>query len=83
MITGALLQFLYTLINFVVGFLPVVAFPAGITTAWTTIWGYINAMSFLFPVATLIQVLSISILFHITVWAWNMGHAVLRILRGR
>jgi len=83
MIPGFFLSILVQLVTYVVQLLPISPLPAGITTAWVTIWGYMNALSFLFPVVTLLQVLVIGIGFQVTTWVWNMSHLIIRIIRGR
>jgi len=83
MITGFLLQILYVFIQFIVDLLPEWEFPTGIIQAWALIWGFMNGLNFLFPVATLLQVLTLSIAFEILVVKWHLGHRVISYLRGR
>lgn len=83
MIVGFFLQILYVFVFFVVGFLPVVAMPVGWVSALALIWGYINAMNFLFPVSTLLLVLSFALLFHVLVLLFRFGLWVIHVIRGR
>jgi len=83
MITGFFLQIGLSLLQFFVGLLPVIAFPTQITTAFQTVWGYVNAFSFIFPVATLVQVLVIAGIFHLTILGWRMANWVGGYLRGK
>jgi len=83
MITGFFLQIFLTLIMFFVGLLPVVAFPSQITSAIATVWGAVNAFSFIFPVGTLLTVLGIAMTFHLTMIGWNFANYIARWIRGR
>lgn len=83
MITGFFLKIGFIILNFFVQLLPVVAFPQAITDAVTTVAGYLNAWTFIFPVGTLFLVLTIAFLFHFAFMAWHYGHLILRYLRGR
>jgi len=82
MITGYLLAFLLTFLNFFVGLLPTVAFPAGLSTAITSISYYINAYSFLFPVSTLFTVLGLAFTFHMSILLWRLGNFIMHYIRG-
>lgn len=83
MITGFLLTLIYTFVLFLIGFL-----PAGteLSTAWVdgvaTIWGYINAFSFIVPVDMLITCLGIAIAFHLFIFAWKALHWLYSLIRG-
>jgi len=83
MITGFFLKILYVLISFFVGLLPVAVFPTEITVAINTVWYYINGFSWLFPLGTLLSVITVATLFPATIIFWRYGHLVLRYLRGR
>jgi len=82
MITGFLLNVLLVLVALATGLLPVVPFPAAITNAFSLIWYYMNAMSFLFPVGTLLQVLTLAFMFHFTLMGWRLSLLVVRFIRG-
>jgi len=83
MITGFILTIFVVVLEFIVGFMPIVPFPSEITDAWVTMWGYINGLSWLFPVGTLISVLTIGVLFQVSMWGWHMLHVVASYVRGR
>jgi len=83
MITGFFLQIFVTVLGFFVSLLPLTPYPVDVANAILSVWDYINAFSFLFPVTTLLQVLTIAFLFHATVIAWHFAHMVARYLRGR
>jgi len=82
MITGFFIQIASTLILFFIGILPVYALPTEWLAAVTLIWGYISAMSFLLPVSTLLQVLGVAMLFHITVFVFNLSLKIYHMIRG-
>jgi len=82
MITGFLMQMGIALIGFFVGLLPIVAMPSGWTDAFTLIWGYMNAFSFLFPMATLVSVLSLALTFHLTLLGYDVSLKVYHMIRG-
>jgi len=83
MITGFFLSMFLSLLSFFVGLLPVVAFPSSITSAVQTIWYYINAMSFLLPVSTLLTVLLLAMSFHGAILLWRLAHLIGGYIRGR
>lgn len=83
MITGFFLKIFYTLILFFVDLLPVIAFPSQISSAFTTITGYVNSMSFLLPIGTLITVLSYALVFHVSILLWRLANLVASYIRGR
>lgn len=83
MITGFFLRIGFIVLNFVVGLLPVIAFPTAITSAVVAVAGYINAWSYIFPVGTLFTVLTLAMIFHIAVIVWKYAHLVGRYIRGR
>lgn len=83
MITGFFLQIFYILVAFFVNLLPTTAFPSGITNAITTVWYYVNSMSFLLPVSTLLQVLVLAMIFHGAILLWRLAHLVGGYIRGK
>lgn len=83
MITGFFLSVGLAVLQFFVGLLPVSAFPSSITAAIQTVWYYINAVSFLLPVDTLLTVLGLAMLFHGTLLTWRFANLIGGYLRGR
>lgn len=83
MITGFFLSMGLALLSFFVGLLPVVVFPAAITSAVQTIWYYINSVSFLLPVGTLLTVLVLAMSFHGAILLWRLAHLIGGYIRGR
>jgi len=83
MITGAILQMIYSLVAFFIGFLPVIPLPAGVNTAFVTVFAYLNAWSFLIPVSTFLTVLSFAISFHVILLGYDLSLKVYHMVRGR
>jgi len=83
MITGFFLQIFYTVIAFFVGLLPVIAVPADWANALALIWGYLQSFSFLFPVATLVSVLSVALTFHLALLSYDLSIKVYHMIRGK
>jgi len=83
MITGFFLSLFYTLLFFFVNLLPYVAFPVGLVSAISTIWYYVNALSFLLPVSTILTILGLAMIFHGAVLLWRLAHLVGGYIRGR
>lgn len=83
MITGFFLYLLYALLSFLVGILPTLAFPASFASALNVAWYYVNALSFLLPMTTLLTVLGFAMAFHAAVLIWRLIHLIGGYLRGR
>jgi len=83
MITGFFLRIGFVVLQFFVAVLPTYPFPVGISNAIVTIGGYINAWSYIFPVSSLLAVLTVAMVFHGALLAWRLIHVVGRYLRGR
>jgi len=83
MITGFFLQVGYAFLSFLVGLLPVIAFPASASAAISTVWGYVNALSFLLPVSTILTVFVLALSFHVAVLLWRLLNLVASYIRGR
>lgn len=82
MIIGFLISLLTAVVSFFLNLLPVYPMPTEWLSAINLIWGYINALSFLLPVATLLTVLGIALFFHATIFLWNFGLKVYHMIRG-
>jgi len=83
MIVGFFLSILTTLIVFFVGLLPIIAFPASVTSAISLVWGYINAMSFLLPVTTLLQILGLVVSIEVFLFIYHFSLKVYHLVRGK
>jgi len=82
MITGFFLQVIFLFFSFIVGLLPVYAFPTQISDAILVFWGYANAYSFLWPIATYVQVLGIAVFFEAVMLVYNLSLKIWHMLRG-
>lgn len=83
MITGFLLNVFYGVLQFFVNRLPISSIPQDGLDAIVTVWSYVNAMSFLFPVGTLLTVLGLAMTFHGVIMLWRFSALVANYLRGR
>lgn len=83
MITTVFLNLIFALISYFISLLPAgVVFPTAWTAGIATIWGDINAFSFIVPVDTLLTCLVIAIIFHLFQFGWNFMHWIYGIIRG-
>lgn len=82
MIIGFFIAIITTVVNFFVGLLPVYDLPTQWIDAVNNIWGYVNALNFLLPISTLLQVLTIAMLFHVTVFLWHFSLKIYHMIRG-
>jgi len=83
MITGFFLGVLQGVFGFLIGLLPVVAFPTQIASAVAQIGYFFNALAFLLPISTIFSVLILAMTFHVTILVWRVIHLAFRYLRGR
>lgn len=83
MITGFILQIFIAFVNAVLSVLPVVALPTGWISAILLIWGYVNALNFLFPVSTLLDVLLIGLSFQVIIMLLRFTIWIIGVVRGR
>jgi len=82
MITTFLLQILSSFLNFIVGLLPTGNLPTAISSSITSIWGYVNAFSYVVAVQTLIQVVVLVIAFDIGMLLWHLIQWIIRKVPG-
>ena len=80
MIVGFFFSIAASLVMFFVNLLPVYAIPQGWFDAVNFIWGMLNALNFLLPVATLLQVLGIAIFVHVSVLLWHLALKIYHML---
>jgi len=73
MITGFLLQITLTLLTWIIGLLPVFSIPSQWFAAVGFIWGVANSLSWLLPIPTLLQVLTIALTIHVAVFVWHLA----------
>jgi len=78
MITGFFLSALLALLSFIVGLLPVIAFPPQIASAVALFWSYVNLFSMVIPVGTILTVLLLILTYESVKLIWSALHWVLR-----
>jgi len=83
MITGFFITVITAIANAFVGLLPVYDLPTQWTSAVATIWGLANTVSYLFPLATLVQILVIVVFLHVSVFVWHLTIKIYHMIRGR
>jgi len=82
MITGFLLQILYVVVAFFVGLLPTIDVPVGWTSSIALMMSYVNGLSWLFPVSTLLSVLGLAVTFHVALLGYDLSIKIYHMLRG-
>lgn len=71
-----------SVLAFLLALLPVGTLPASVSTSITSIWGMVNAFSWLIALDTLIQVLVLVIAFDLIVFLWHILQWVIRKVPG-
>jgi len=82
MITGFFLTILYTIVSFLISFLPEIQYPQEITDAVMYFWGTMQSFSWLFPMDTLVTILGLATIYFMSSLIWKMGNFIFRYLRG-
>jgi len=82
MITTFLLTILYSLLNLLVGFLPIGSLPAPISSALTYFVGILNTFNFFFPIDTLLTVLVFAVGFHAIIYLYHLINWIYHKIRG-
>lgn len=82
MITSYLLQFLYLFLSGLLNLLPTGSLPVQVSSAISTVWGYVNAFSYVIAVDTLIQVVIIATSFDVAVLLWSLLNWIIRKIPG-
>jgi len=83
MIIGFLLQVFYVVIVAVFYVLPGLPLPVSFASAFATLWGYLSAFSFLFPMPVLLTVLVAALVFHVAILALDFTLWIIHLIRGR
>jgi len=78
MIFTLLLNFLYGVVLFLIGVLPVGSLPTAFSAALNYFWGILNAFSYIIPVETLLEALLIMLAFDLAVLLWHFIQWVIR-----
>ena len=83
MIIAFFLNLIFWFISFLLQLLPAGGvIPVDWTNGVYTIWNDIQVFSFIVPVNVLLTCLGLAMLFHLFVFAWNVIHWILSIVRG-
>jgi len=82
MITGFFIVLATSIVTFFLSILPVIDVPTEWTSAITLIWGYVNSLSFLLPISTLLTILSLVVTIEIAVFLWNFSLKLYHMIRG-
>lgn len=78
MITGFFLSILLTAVSFIVGLLPVIAFPAQITAGIVWFWSYVNLFSMVIPVQTIVTLIGVMTTYYVVKLLWQAFHWIMR-----
>lgn len=82
MIIGFFIQLITVLVTAFVSLLPVINIPTGWTDAITLIWGYVNAMSFLLPISTLLTILGLVVSIEVFIFTYHFSLKLYHMIRG-
>lgn len=82
MILSFLLGILNGFLGLILAFLPTGSLPAAVSSSITSIWGYVNAFSYVIALDTLIQVLVLTIAFDLIVFLWHVLQWIIRKIPG-
>jgi len=83
MITGALLNFFYAIVAFLVNLLPTsTGLPVAMTNALVNAWTLIQGFSFIIPVDALLACIAIGMTFHVGILSFKIFHWVIGKIRG-
>lgn len=83
MILTLVLNFLYSVLFFVVGLLPADSgLPTQISTAFSYVSYQISTWSFIFPLSTVFTILGLVLLIEFTLWTFHGGLWVYHKIRG-
>jgi len=82
MISGFFITIFTLFVTFMLGLLPIAAFPSQISTSLAVVWGDVQAYSFFFPMTTLVAVLGSALLFHAVILLFSFIRWTIHLLRG-
>jgi len=82
MIFSFFLTILFSLLGLLIGVLPVGAMSTEISTALSYFIGVLNTFNYVFPVDTLLAVLTIALSVELTFLLWNFANWVYHKIRG-
>lgn len=82
MISTFFLTIFFGLIGVLVGFLPTGSLPVLVSSSITSIWGFVNAFSYLIALDTLITVLVLVLAFDLVILLWHVIQWIIRKVPG-
>jgi len=82
MISTAILTFLNSFLQFLLGFLPSGSLPTEIATAINYFVGIVNSFSYVIPVATLFQAFAVVVSVDVAILLWHLFNWVIRKIPG-
>jgi len=82
MILTLIILVLFGIVNAVVYLLPTGGLPTAVSSAFSSIIGYMYVVNGFFPVDTFIYLAGLALVLEGFVILWNLGHMVLRYFRG-
>lgn len=82
MITSFLLSILNGFLNMLLQVLPAGALPDSIASSFSSVWGYVNAFSYVVAVDTLILVVVLVVAFDLILLGWSFVNWIIRKVPG-
>lgn len=83
MIGTAILYLIYFALNALLFVLPASSgLPSGVSSGFTTVIGYFKGFDFIIPTGTILNILSLTILFYGGLFLWRLIHWIYNKVRG-
>jgi len=82
MISSFFLTFFALFLSGLLSLLPSGSLPLEISASLTSVWGFVNAFSYVIAVDTLLQVVALAIAFDIVVLVWHLIQWIIRKIPG-
>jgi len=83
MITGLIINFFYILLFNLLAFLPdSQGLPSAVASSFTSLSGYAHAWDYIFPIYTLLYILTLSALFHVGILGFKIVNWIINKVRG-
>jgi len=82
MITSFLLGLLISILSWAVSWLPIWDLPIEFTNAIATVWGYMNAFSFMWPVGSMVLLFAVVSVYYGAMLAFDITLWIIHLFRG-
>jgi len=82
MITGFFLQLMFIVVQFILQHLPILSLPSGVASGITIVVSYMNLFTFIFPVAALFTLLTLTLVVEVAILVWHFGWKFIHAIRG-